>query len=360
MSSVVAQFEITYKQFLDEHGKAQKELPEFAADADQMARMYRFMVLTRVFDRRCINLQRTGQVGTIASSRGHEAAQIGVAAAMQPEDVLAPSYREHGTAIWRGVRMSQLLAVWGGDERGHNWAGARHDFPYCVPIATQCLHAAGAALAIKMRGRPHCAVALCGDGATSEGAFYEALNAAGAMELPVVFMVTNNRYAISMPVEGQTAAATLAQKAIAVGIPGEQVDGNDVIAVRHVLEKALCKARSGGGPALIEAMSYRLGDHTTADDATRYREDGEVEEAARREPLGRTRRLMEERFGWTPEQEEALVKALEAEVEAEVEAYLNTPKPRLEDIFEHQFGNMPPMLAAQREIARKYPVPDHG
>jgi len=358
--SVVARFEIRYTQFLDPHGKAQKELPEFASNADQMARMYRFMRLTRVFDQRCINLQRTGQVGTIASSRGHEAAQIGVAAVMQPEDVMAPSYREHGAAIWRGVRMSQLLAVWGGDERGHNWDGPRHDFPYCVPIATQCLHAAGAALALKMRGQASCAVAFCGDGATSEGAFYEALNAAGAMQLPVVFLVTNNRYAISMPVEGQTAAGTLAQKAIAAGIPGEQVDGNDVVAVRHRCEQALRKARSGGGPSLLEALSYRLSDHTTADDATRYRPDAEVEAARLREPLRRARRLMEERFGWTEEQEQALTEELEAEVEAEVEAYLSAPKPQIEEIFEHQFGNMPPMLAAQREIARKYPAPGHG
>ena len=357
---VVATFEITYTQFLDEHGKAQKELPEFAADADEMARMYRYMHLTRVFDRRCINLQRTGQVGTIASSHGHEAAQIGVAAAMRPEDVLAPSYREHGAVIWRGVRMSQLLAVWGGDERGHDWDGPRHDFPYCVPIATQCLHAAGAALAFRMRGDEACAVALCGDGATSEGAFYEALNAAGAMKLPVLFLVTNNRYAISMPVEGQTAAGTLAQKAIAAGIPGEQVDGNDLIAVRNASEIALRRARSGGGASLIEALSYRLADHTTADDATRYRDGEEVEQAARRAPLHRMKRFMAERFGWTDEQEEALIGELEAEVEKEVDAYLATPRPRIEDIFEHQFASMPASLAAQREIARRYPVPDHG
>ena len=358
--TVVAKFEITYKQFLDEHGKARKELPDFAADADEMARMYRFMHLTRVFDQRCINLQRTGQVGTIASSHGHEAAQIGVAAAMRPEDALAPSYREHGAVIWRGVRMSQLLAVWGGDERGHNWDGPQHDFPYCVPIATQCLHAAGAALAFKMRGDEACAVALCGDGATSEGCFYEALNAAGAMKLPILFLVTNNRYAISMPVEGQTAAGTLAQKAIAAGIPGEQVDGNDLIAVRRQAQLALDRARSGGGASLIEALSYRLGDHTTADDATRYRDGEEVEEALRRAPLHRMKRFMQERFGWTDEQEAALIEELEAEVEKEVEAYLTTPRPAIEDIFEHQFANMPAALAAQREIARKYPVPDHG
>ena len=355
---VVAKFEITYTQFLDEHGTAQQELPDFAADADEMACMYRFMHLTRVFDQRCINLQRTGQVGTIASSHGHEAAQIGLAAAMRPEDVLAPSYREHGVVIWRGVRMSQLLAVWGGDERGHDWDSARHDFPYCVPIATQCLHAAGAALALKMRGEEACAVALCGDGATSEGAFYEALNAAGAMKLPVVFWVTNNRYAISMPVEGQTGADTLAQKAIAVGIHGEQVDGNDLIAVRNAAEIATQRARSGGGASLVEALSYRLGDHTTADDATRYREDEEVEQAARRAPLHRMKRFMQERFGWTDEQEEVLIKELEAEVEKEVEAYLATPRPKIEDIFEHQFANMPAALEAQREIARKYPVPE--
>ena len=357
---VVAQFEITYTQFLNEHGKAQKELPEFAAVADEMARMYRYMHLTRVFDQRCINLQRTGQIGTIASSKGHEASQVGVAAAMTPEDVLAPSYREHGVVIWRGVRMSQLLAVWGGDERGHNWDGPAHDFPYCVPIATQCLHAAGAAWALKMRGQEACAVALCGDGATSEGAFYEALNAAGAMQLPVLFLITNNRYAISMPVEGQTAAATLAQKAIAAGIPGEQVDGNDLIAVRNQAAIAMQRARSGGGPALIEALSYRLSDHTTADDASRYRDDAEVEQALRRQPLLRMKRFMEERFGWTDEQEQTLIEELEAEVEAEVEAYSSIPRPAIEDIFEHQFGNMPAALKAQREIARKYPVPDHG
>ena len=358
--TVVARFEITYTQFLDERGAARKELPEFAADADEMARMYRCMHLTRAFDRRCINLQRTGQVGTIASSHGHEAAQVGVAAAMVPADVLAPSYREHGSAIWRGVRMSQLLAVWGGDERGHDWDGPPHDFPYCVPIATQCLHAAGAAWALKMRGRKACAVALCGDGATSEGAFYEALNAAGAMRLPVLFLVINNRYAISMPVESQTAAETLAQKAIAAGIPGEQVDGNDLIAVRHRAQAALDRARSGGGPALIEALSYRLSDHTTADDASRYRDAGEVEQALRRQPLRRMKRFMEQRFGWTGQQEKALVEELEAEVEQEVEAYLNTPRPKIEDIFEHQFGNMPAALKAQREIARRYPVPEHG
>lgn len=357
---VVAKFEITYTQFLDEHGKAQQELPGFAADADEMARMYRFMHLTRVFDQRSINLQRTGQVNTIASSHGHEAAQIGLAAAMRPEDVLAPSYREHGAMLWRGVRMSQLLAVWGGDERGHDWDSARHDFPYCVPIATQCLHAAGAALAFKMRGQEACAVAMCGDGATSEGAFYEALNAAGAMKLPVVFWVTNNRYAISMHVDDQTGAETLAQKAIAVGIHGEQVDGNDLIAVRNAAEIATQRARSGGGASLVEALSYRLGDHTTADDATRYREDEEVEQAARRAPLHRMKRFMQERFGWTDAQEEALIEELEAEVEKEVDAYLATPRPQIEDIFEHQFANMPPALEAQREIARKYPVPDHG
>lgn len=357
---VVAKFEITYTQFLNEQGEARRELPDFAADADEMARMYRFMHLTRVFDRRCINLQRTGQVGTIASSHGHEAAQIGAAAAMIPEDVLAPSYREHGAAIWRGVRMSQLLAVWGGDERGHNWDGPPHDFPYCVPIATQCLHAAGAALAMKMQGREACAVAMCGDGATSEGAFYEALNAAGAMQLPVLFLVTNNRYAISMPVEAQTAAQTLAQKAIAVGIPGEQADGNDLIAVRRQAGRAMEKARSGGGPTLIEALSYRLSDHTTADDASRYRDAEEVEEARRRQPLRRMKIFMQDRFGWTGEQEQALIAELEAEAEQEVEAYLNTPRPKIEDIFEYQFARMPASLKAQREIARRYPVPDHG
>ena len=193
--------------------------------------------------------------------------------------MLAPVYREFGAQLWRGVKMREILLYWGGDERGNDFAVPRQDFAWCVPIATQSLHAAGAAMAFKLRKRARCAVAYIGDGGTSEGAFYEAINLAGARNLPVVFVIVNNGWAISVPLAAQTAAKTLAQKGVAAGMPGIQVDGNDVFAVREVVGEALETARRGGGPALIEALTYRLSDHTTADDASRYRAADEVKQA---------------------------------------------------------------------------------
>jgi pyruvate dehydrogenase E1 component alpha subunit len=206
---------------------------------------------------------------------------------MRPEDVLAPVYREFGTQLWRGVTMTEILTYWGGDERGNDFAVPRHDFAWCVPIATQTLHAAGAAMAFKILKQPRCALAYIGDGGTSEGAFYEALNLAGARALPVVFVIVNNGWAISVPVAAQTAARTLAQKAVAAGIPGVQVDGNDVIAVRVVVGEALEAARRGAGPMLIEALTYRWSDHSMRANLPRYRSVEEEEAWRARDPIAR-------------------------------------------------------------------------
>ena len=250
-----------------------------AREPARLIELYRGMVLTRRFDAKAIALQRTGRLGTYASSLGQEAVSVGLAHAMRAEDVLLPSYRETGAQICRGVSLVELLLYWGGDERGSDFAGPRADFPVAVPIASQCLHATGVAYAFKLRREPRVAVCVCGDGATSNGAFYEAINTAGAWRVPAVFVICNNQWAISMPRSAQTATATLAQKAIAAGIPGEQVDGNDVIAVRHLVGHAVERARSGEGACVVEAVTYRMSDHTTADDATRYR-DGESVSAA--------------------------------------------------------------------------------
>src|SRR5690606_37032808 len=279
-----------------------------------------------VFDAKAINLQRTGKLGTYAPCLGQEATHVGVGAALRPEDSVAIVYREIGTLFWRGVRMVDVLLYWGGDERGNDFGGPRHDFPWCVPIATQTLHAAGSAMAFKTRREPRCALAYIGDGGTSEGSFYEAINLAGAKRLPVVFMIVNNKWAISVPIEEQTAAQTLAQKAIAAGIPGVQIDGNDVIVVRDTVERALQKAREGGGPTVIEALSYRLSDHTTADDASRYRSKEEVDEAWQREPLIRLRTLLTARGVLDEAREQAMKAEYVQEVEAAVQEYLNTPK----------------------------------
>jgi pyruvate dehydrogenase E1 component alpha subunit len=268
-------------------------------------------------------------------------------------------YREYVAQFWRGVKMSDVLLYWGGDERGNDFAGPAHDFPWCVPIATQCLHAAGAALAYKLRGEKRCGVTVVGDGGTSEGHFYEAMNVAGVRRLPVVFVVVNNKWAISVPLSIQTATRTLAQKAIAAGIPGVQVDGNDVVAVRHAMEEALERGRSGEGPTLVEAVTYRLSDHTTADDASRYRDSEEVEEARELEPLIRLRQYLRDTGGWNDEREAELLAECQRQVDAAVETYLSTPVQAAGAMFDYMYSEWPEPLRDQRDDALHY-EPDGG
>jgi 2-oxoisovalerate dehydrogenase E1 component alpha subunit len=350
----VAEFTIGYRQILGPTGETVAPLPPFARDSAEVLRMYRAMTLVRVFDAKAVNLQRTGQLGTYPSSVGHEAAHVGIGAAMRPEDVLAPVYREFGTQLWRGVTMTEILTYWGGDEIGSNFAVPRADFAWCVPIATQTLHAAGAAMAFKVLKQPRCALAYIGDGGTSEGAFYEALNLAGSRALPVVFVIVNNGWAISVPVAQQTAAQTLAQKAVAAGIPGVQVDGNDVFAVREVVAGALETARHGAGPTLIEALTYRLSDHTTADDASRYRPAAEVKDAWALEPLIRVREFLIKGAVWDAAKERALLEECTLKVDAAVSEYLARAKPSTDAMFDHLFAALPAHLHEQRRVARKY------
>jgi 2-oxoisovalerate dehydrogenase E1 component alpha subunit len=351
----VAEFAIQHHRCLDPEGKPLGTLPAFATDQEELTKMYRMMTLVRTFDTKAINLQRTGKLGTYASCLGHEATHVGAGVALRDEDVLIPVYREYGAQFLRGVKMSNVLLYWGGDERGNVYSGtAREDYAWNVPIASQMLHAAGVAMALKVRGEKRCALTFVGDGGTSQGAFYEALNLAGARALPAVFIIVNNKWAISVPIESQTATRTLAQKAIAAGMPGLQVDGNDAIAVRQVVSEALERARSGGGPTVIEAVTYRLSDHTTADDATRYRKELEVKEAWAVEPLLRLRAYLVGVKAWDDAREEALKAECARQVEAAVEEYLNTPKQPTDAMFDHLFANAPRNLQAQREMARHY------
>ena len=349
--TVIARFEIELFRCLDSDGMALVDLPEFAADRGTLVDLYRWMVLARRFDEKAVALQRTGRLGTYASSLGQEGVSVGLAAAMTADDVLLPSFREHGAMLVRGVHPKQLLQYWGGDERGSNFAGPGKDFPISIPVGSHAPHAAGAALAFRLRGEPRAAVAVFGDGATSKGDVYEAMNVAGAWELPVVFVATNNQWAISVPRKAQTAAETLAQKAIGAGIAGLQVDGNDVIAVRHVVGEALDKARSGGGATLIEALTYRLSDHTTADDASRYRNDDEVAKHWKDEPVARLRNHLIAAHSWTKAEEETLIEACGAEVEAATAAYLTEPPEPPEAMFDHLYAELPRALAWQRAAA---------
>src|SRR5256885_1885237 len=299
------------------------------------------MVLTRAFDLKAVSLQRTGRLGTYAVSLGQEAVAVGIASAMRPEDVLLPSYRDNAALLWRGMKMEEILLFWGGDERGNLSSGPAHDFPYCIPVGSQAPHAAGVAYAFKFRKEPRVAVCLFGDGATSKGDFWEAMNFAGVHRLPLVFVVNNNQWAISVPLRLQTASETLAQKAIAAGFRGEQVDGNDVIAVRDAVEQAISSARSGNGPCLIEALTYRLGDHTTADDAARYRPPEEVQARWKEEPIARLRTYLVSRKAWGKAEEEQLSSECQQRVEVAVERYLATGPRAPETMFDHLYAELP-------------------
>jgi pyruvate dehydrogenase E1 component alpha subunit len=352
-----ASFHIGYTQYLGPDGEPAQPLPAFAWDPMALLPLYRAMVLTRAFDTKAVALQRTGKLGTFASSVGQEAIGVGVASAMQSDDVLFPSYRDHAAQLLRGVTMTESLLYWGGDERGSDFSVPRHDFPNCVPIGTQVCHAAGAAYAFLLRHEPRVAVAIFGDGGTSKGDFYEAMNMAGVWQAPLVLVVNNNQWAISVPRSRQSAAQTLAQKAIAAGIDGLQVDGNDVIAMHQVVHAALAKARRGDGPTLIEALSYRLGDHTTADDATRYRDAEVLSQQWAYEPLLRLRTYLMRMNAWDKAQDEQLGRACLAQVEQAVDAYLAVAPPDTSAMFDHLYETLPLAMREQLAMAQGFAPP---
>ncbi|WP_444895628.1 pyruvate dehydrogenase (acetyl-transferring) E1 component subunit alpha [Microbulbifer sp. SSSA005] len=352
---LLASFDIASLQYLDEQGQTTQALPEFATP-DTLIAYYRQMTLARMVDDRAVKMQRTGQLGTYPSSLGQEAIGVGLAAAMAKEDIYCPNYRETGALLERGVTIEEIYAIWGGDERGQNFRHSREDLPLSVPIATQMLHGAGVAFALKYKhehfGEPmRVAVSTGGDGSTSRGDFYEAINLAGDWHLPLVIVINNNQWAISLPRDEQTACKTLAQKAIAAGIPGLQVDGNDVIAVREAVGDAVERARSGAGPALIEAISYRLCDHTTADDASRYQPKKDVSEAWSREPLRRLRSYLENCGAWDDAQEEELQRELTQKLERAVHIYRETPRDAATAIFDHLYAMLPePFLEQYQQL----------
>lgn len=343
--------EIRYRQYLDLSGTAIETLPDWTNDVDWLTSCYRNMVLARTLDNKAIALQRTGQLGTYASLLGSEAIDTPVGMLMSADDVLVPYYRNHAIQMLRGMPIEDILLYWGGDERGNASPAMNQDFPNAVPIATQAMHACGVATAMKMRGEKRVAVTLCGDGATSKGDFLESLNVAGAWQLPVVFVVNNNQWAISVPRALQNGAPTLAQKALGAGIRGEQVDGNDPIAVRTAFELALERARDGKGPTLIEAISYRLSDHTTADDATRYRENDELKKAWEREPIKRLRTFLHRQGWWDETQETSWQNEVNGMIQSAVDTYLATPPQAVESIFDHLYAEMPEQLQEQRDWA---------
>lgn len=344
----IATFSVQRLSILDENGTVDAALMPRLTDAE-IRRLYDLMVLARTFDQQAVNLQREGRLGTYPPLIGQEATQIGSAFALQAADWVFPSFREMGVHLTLGYPADRLLRYWAGDEEGQSPPEQLNIFPICVSVATQIPHAVGAAMAARYRRDPVALVAYFGDGATSKGDFHEGLNLAGVFKLPLVFICQNNQWAISIPLKGQTAATTLAQKAIAYGFPGIQVDGNDVFAVYKATAEALARARSGGGPTFIECLTFRMADHTTADDAARYRPVEEVAAWRGRDPLLRLELFMAGKGLWDEAYGQKSKAAAEAAIAAAIVTMEAAAPAERAAMFEHTAASLSPRQKAQLE-----------
>lgn|SRR5574341_121392 len=330
---------------------------ELVADAplglDEAARLYRAMVVARAYDRRGTALQRQGRLATYASFEGQEAAQIGSAAALRPDDWLVATYRDAAAMWMQGYPMELLVAGRTGHELGGAPPGSVNVLPPSITVGGHMVHAVGLAWAERYRGSDRIALTLFGDGATSEGDFHEAMNFAGTFTIGCVFLCQNNGWAISMPTEKQTRAETIADKAVGYGMPGVRVDGNDVFAVYQATRAAVDRARSGGGPTLVEAVTYRMGPHSSADDPGRYRDAELTESWRRRDPIERLRRYLQRHDRWSQAMQDELEREAAAEVDRAVEAAEALPAFTAGEIFDAMFAELPPHLAEQRARAEE-------
>ena len=337
-------FQVEYLSILDADGRLDAKL-EPRIPPDELRRMYRAMLLGRRLDERMVRLQRQGRIGTFAPIKGQEASQIGSVVTLTRNDWMVPSFRETAAMLCRGWPIENLLQFFAGYLEGGQPGPDQHDLPVTIPVATQVPHAVGLAYAAQYRDDDVVVLCYFGDGATSEGDFHEALNFAGVWHVPVVFLCQNNQWAISVPLKKQTHSRTIAQKALAYGFPGLQVDGNDVLAVYAATREAVDRARAGDGPTLIECVTYRLAMHTTADDPTKYRSDEEVREWERTDPLTR--------FGVYLKTKSIAIDGIEREVDEEIaeaiRRFESMPPPDPLKMFEHVFAELPPGLAEQRE-----------
>ncbi|MCH9770616.1 MAG: pyruvate dehydrogenase (acetyl-transferring) E1 component subunit alpha [Gammaproteobacteria bacterium] len=350
-NSIIAEFKIPYVQYLNEKSTLTQKLPKFA-DEKTLQFLYYQMHLARALDEKAINLQRTGRMGTYPATIGQEAIGAGIGYALKKDDVFCPYYRDQPILLQHSMSAKDILTLWGGDERGNDYSKGSDDMPICVPIATQCLHAAGIAYAIKYRKQKRAVLVTLGDGATSKGDFYETVNLAGAWDLPLVIVINNNQWAISVSRKAQSHCKTLAQKAIAGGLEATQIDGNDIIAVHETVANALEKARQGKGASVIEMMTYRLCDHTTADDASRYQPEKDVQHAWDIEPINRLRKYLESINTWSEQQENELKLKVTAEIDQAVEEYFATAKQSNTSIMDYLYETLPEALLDQYDEIR--------
>ncbi len=349
--------EIDYLSILDEQSKIDKNL-EPDLSADQLKSLYYYMLLGRRLDERMLIMQRQGRLSTFAQCTGHEAISLGAAFALNKSDSFVPYYRELAGMLYRGWPIEEFLLYWNGFEEGAMVPPELMDLPFCVPISSQLLHAVGIGMAINIKNEKKVVVVFFGDGAASEGDCHEALNFATVFNVPVIFMCVNNQYAISVPLSRQMKAKTIVQRAVAYDMPGIRIDGNDILAVYSATKEAVTRAREGGGPTLIEAVTYRLAPHTTADDPKRYRTDEEVAVWQRREPLVRFRQYMYDKKLISKEEEEKLEEQITNNIKLAVEtAEALAKSPEFSNplhIFDYAYAEMPPCVQRQRQELEKY------
>jgi pyruvate dehydrogenase E1 component alpha subunit len=346
---------VDFLSILDENGNLDKELEPNVSD-ELLLKLYRAMIQARRLDERMLK-QRQGRLGTFAPIKGQEASQLGPVANLRDSDWLVPAFREAAAEAWRGRSLESILLYYNGFNQGGAVPEGSTNLPMTIPVGTQILHGAGLGYAIKYRHDDAVAMVFFGDGATSEGDFHEGLNFAAVFQVPTIFVCQNNQWAISLPRERQTRSKTLAQKALAYGMPGIQVDGNDILAMYAATREAVERARAGGGPTFIEAVTYRLSMHTTADDPTRYRKEAEVEEWQKKDPIPRFQRYLvdkglldENRIAQVEEEVENQLKEVVDRAEAQMKEMENEPM----IMFEHLYAELPPYLQEQREeLARE-------
>jgi len=352
LENVESQFEMF--QILNEDGKIvnKKDMPDLS-DED-LKELMRRMVYTRILDQRSIALNRQGRLGFYAPTAGQEASQLGSQFALEQEDFLLPGYRDVPQLIWQGLPLYQAFLFSKGHFHGNQFPENLHALSPQIIIGAQYVQTAGVALGIKKRGKKNVAITYTGDGGTSQGDFYEGINFAGAYKAPAIFVVQNNRFAISVPVEKQTNAKTLAQKSIAAGIEGIQVDGMDVLAVYAATKQARDRAINGEGPTLIETLTYRFGPHTmSGDDPTRYRTEELDNEWAKKDPLVRFRKFLEDKKLWSEEEENKVIEEAKEDIKKAIKQAEQQPKQKVTDLIGNMFEELPSHLEEQMEIYKE-------
>ncbi|GAX90463.1 pyruvate dehydrogenase (acetyl-transferring) E1 component subunit alpha [Effusibacillus lacus] len=337
-------------QIISPDGKVKdsKLLPQLTDE--QLKELMRRMVFTRVWDQRAISLNRQGRLGFYAPVAGQEATMIGSQFALTKEDWILPSYRDIPQIYWHGLPLYQAFLFSRGHYHGTQYPEGLNILMPQIIIGAQIVQTTGVAMGLKLRGKKNVAITFIGDGGTSQGDFYEGINFAGAYNVPAIFVIQNNRYAISVPIEKQTKAQTLAQKGVAAGIPSIQVDGMDVLAVYKAVQEAAERGRNGEGPTLIESLTYRYGPHTMAgDDPTRYRTGEEAGEWEKKDPLIRFRKFLEGKGLWSKEEEDAVIEQAKNEVADAVKKADETPKMKVTELIDFVFEKTPPHMEEQKK-----------